>query len=128
MVAFAYPRAQDGPLDLQHYLNVHLPLGVGLTNKLLGIRPKRMTVYSSMEGTGSDSIAAEHAIITTLIFDSKDQADKFLTLFDIEEAATRLTEDYANFTAHHPHPIWGEVVEITDMDPLIARFETEMEA
>lgn len=126
MVAFMYPASESGRFDLEHYINVHLPLGVGLTKKHLNIKPSRIVVYSSQDDAGASN-RGRYAAITSVYFDSKEKAATFLRLFDVAEAAQRLTADYPNYTDHPPEAIAARVLEIPDIDGLIKRFEQELD-
>jgi hypothetical protein len=128
MVAFIYPRVEGERFDVDHYLNVHLALGVGLTHKHLKIKPSKIAVYTAIEGTDDNPVSKGYTTICNLFFDTKEDADKFLGLFDVPEAAERLSADYPNYTAKPPQAIWAKVTELHDMDALIDRFQKELEA
>ena len=58
MVAFMYPSAstpQDcSEFDYEHFVSVHLPMGLGLTKKYLGITPEKIVVYNPItDGEGA---------------------------------------------------------------------------
>ena len=128
MVAFIYPHPEGRRFDFDHYVNVHLPLGVGLTQKHLNIKPSKIVVYTEIEGSGDDPISKGYAAICNIFFDSKKDADKFLKLFEVSEAAERLSADYPNYTTEPPQAIWAKVTELQDMNALIDRFEKELES
>ena len=125
MVAFMYPSSEDRDFDLEYYVNVHLPLGVGLTKKYLDIKPDKIIVYTPFGDSygGSEGYAA----ITSIFFDSEEKANKFIGLFKVEEAADRLSADYENYTGNPPQVMKAKVTEIPDIDALIERFKQELD-
>ncbi|MCR4308086.1 MAG: hypothetical protein NUV80_06015 [Candidatus Berkelbacteria bacterium] len=127
MVAFMYPRANGGSFNLDHYINAHLPLGVGLAHKHLDIKPSKIAVYTAIDGKGDNPISKGYAAICNIFFDSKNDADKFLTLFNFPEAAARLSADYPNYTTKPPQAIWATVTELQDMNALIDQFQEKLE-
>ena len=108
--------------DYDHLVNVHLPLGVGLTEKHLKIKPKKIVIYSPVHGPDNTPESSPHAAITNVYFDTKEEAETFLRLFEVEEAARRLSEDFPNYTAGPPSVLLARVSEVTDMEALISDF------
>ena len=53
-----------------------------------------------------------------------EDAKAFSTLFTFEEAARRLSEDFANYTPSAPEVIISRVHELPDMDGMIRDFQT----
>lgn len=127
MVAFMYPNAPGATFNFEHFIQVHLPLGVGLTDKHLHIRPRKIVVYSPTAGGDGTSASAAYITISSVFFDTQAEAETFAGLFEVEEAARRLSEDFPNYTPAPPEVLVAEVVELHDMDALVSGFE-RMEA
>lgn len=98
-VSFQYPWDADRPFNLEHFLKVHLPLGVGLTEKHLGIRPLGIVAHVCEPVGGSPPA---FAAVSNVYFATEAEARRFLTLFEVEEAARLLTGDFPNYTAGPP--------------------------
>jgi len=125
MVAFLYPNANGREFDYDHLINKHLPLGVGLTNKHLNIKPVKIVVFSPMYGPDKKPESSPHSAMTNVYFETKDEAEIFLGLFDVEEAARRLSGDFPNYTPGPPSVLMARVSEVTNMDHLISQYRDE---
>lgn len=126
ILAFMYPNEPGAKFDKDHFLKVHLPLGLGLTAKHLGLKPQKVVLYTPTRGADGQSESARYCAISSVFFNTEAEVGKFSGLFDVEEAARRLSEDFPNYTPHPPEIVTGEVTEITDIDGMIRRFETEL--
>lgn len=122
MVAFLYPSADGYKFNYEHLVNSHLPLGVGLTYKHLNVKPRKIVVYSPVHGADNKPESSPYSAITNVYFDTKEEAEIFLGLFDVEEAARRLSADFPNYTPGPPSVLMARVSEVTDMDGLISSF------
>lgn len=122
MVAFCYPNGDARKFDYDHLVNRHLPLGVGLTHKHLNIKPLKIVAYCPVRGPDNKEASSPYGAITNVYFEKQEDAEKFLGLFEVEEAARLLSEDFPNYTAGPPSVLIAEVSEITDMDGLISQF------
>lgn len=120
MVAFMYPNAPGAVFDFDHFLNVHLPLGLGLTQKHLKLTPKKIVVYSPTSGAGG--AMAPYIAISSVFFETQQEAEAFSRLFEVEEAARRLSADFPNYTPGVPDVMMAAVVELTDMEGMIDKF------
>lgn len=123
MVAFMYPNTENGSFNFDHFVNVHLPMGLSLTQKHLSIKPKKIVVYSPTRGADGTPASAAYITISSVFFDSREEADIFAGLFEVEEAARRLSADFANYTPAAPDVLIAKVTELTDMDGMIDAFE-----
>ncbi|MDA0824549.1 MAG: hypothetical protein O3C28_19325 [Proteobacteria bacterium] len=123
IVAFMYPSAAGNVFNYDHFVNVHLPLGVGLTEKYLGIKPEKIVVYTPITGGDGESSSSPYSAISSVYFKSEKDAKAFSTLFTYEEAARRLSEDFANYTPGAPDLIISRVHELADMDGMIRDFQ-----
>lgn len=128
MLAFMYPHEPGTTFNYDHFIDVHLPLGIGLTEKYLGIKPTHMVVHDGTTGADGTADSARYGAISCCYFDSRDAVDKFATLFSFEEAARRLSEDFANYTPHPPEIIVSRVHRLDGsvMDAFVHKFKTEM--
>ena len=128
VVAFMYPSKTDTSFDYDHFVNVHLPLGIGLTKKHLDIVPEKIIVYSPIRGGDGEINSAPYCAISSVFFSEQADAKTFCTLFEYEEAARRLSEDFANYTPAAPEVIMTEVHELTNMDGMLETFATHERA
>jgi hypothetical protein len=53
MVAFMYPNKEAGTFDFEHFIKVHLPLGLSQTWKHLRVKPRKLVVYSPTWNVGN---------------------------------------------------------------------------
>ena len=122
MVAFMYPNAEGAVFDFEHFVNVHLPLGVGLTDQHLHLKPRKIVIYSPTRGGDGRPGSAPYITISSVFFDSREAAETFAGLFNVEDAARRLAADFPNYTPAAPEIMLAEVTEITDIDALVRAF------
>lgn len=120
MVAFMYPNAPGAAFDFDHFLGVHLPLGLGLTLKHLNLTPTKIVVYSPTSAAGGAQ--APYITISSVFFETQEQAEAFSRLFEVEEAARRLSADFPNYTPGPPDVLVARVVELTDMKGFVDKF------
>ena len=120
MVAFMYPNKPGATFNLEHFLRVHLPLGLHQTFKHLGLKPVKLVVYSPTRNVGNPAVLLPYIAISSVFFRSRAEAEKFSGLFAVEEAARLLSADFPNYTPGPPDVMLAEVTELTDVDALIA--------
>jgi len=119
VVAFAYPAAGRDSFKLKHFLEVHLPLGVGLCRKHLNLVPVKIVVHGPLaDGAGGDPALGA---VSQVYFHTRAEAEKFLTLFSFPEAAQKLIADFPNYTSGAPAVLIGEVSEFGDLPGLISK-------
>lgn len=123
MLAFLYPSAPGERFDETYWKDVHLPLGLGLTDKHLGIRPRKVMLFAPGRGADLNHDSAPFSAIAAVIFDDEDAVERFSTLFDYEEAARRLSEDFPNYTPGPPTILVSEIRDVTDIDQMIESFQ-----
>lgn len=116
VVAFAYPESAALPFDLKHFLDVHLPMGVGLCRRHLGIIPEKIVVHGPLEGAGGT--APILSCVSQVYFTKRADAETFLTLFSVPEAAEKLIADFPKYTCGQPQVLCGPVTELPDMPGL----------
>ncbi len=119
MVAFLYPNAENGNFNYEHFVTVHLPLGLALTKKHMNIKPKKIVVYSPTRGADGTPETAAHITISCVYFETEEEANIFSGLFSYEEAARLLSEDFPSYTPCPPDVLISKVTELTDMDGFI---------
>ena len=116
VVAFAYPHAADRPFDMQHCLDVHLPMGVALCRRHLDIIPEKIVVYGPL--AGGDGAPPLLSAASHCYFSTRTDAETFLKLFAVPEAAKKLIADFPKYTCGPPQVLIGTVTELGDM-PLL---------
>jgi len=121
MVAFCYPNKPGGSFNFQHFVNVHLPLGLHQTFKHLGLKPVKLVVYSPTWNVGNPAALLPYIAISSVFFDTRAEAEKFSGLFAVEEAARLLSADFPNYTPGPPDVMMAKVTEFTDADALIRK-------
>ena len=121
MVAFCYPNKPGGSFNFQHFVDVHLPLGLHQTFKHLGLKPVKLVVYSPTWNVGNPAALLPYIAISSVFFDTQAEAEKFSGLFAVEEAARLLSADFPNYTPGPPDVMMAEVTEFTDADALIRK-------
>ncbi len=122
-LSFMYPHIAGHVFDIDHWRNVHLPLGLGLTDKYMGIRPKKITLLSPTRGGDLNADSAAYGGIAIVQFDEKEAVEKFSTLFEFEEAAQRLSADFPNYTAGPPQILISVIQDVTDIDAMVEKFK-----
>ena len=123
MLAFLYPAARGHHFDAAHWKETHLPLGLGLTEKHLGIRPRRILLLAPGLGGDLSAGTAPFEAVAMVMFDEREAVERFATLFEIEEAATRLSADFPNYTSGPPMILVSEVRDVDDIDEMIETFK-----
>ncbi len=121
MVAFMYPDSAGGKFNFEHFVNVHLPLGLSLTRKHLQLTPLKVVVYSPTWNVGNPGAPAPYITVSSVFFATRAEAEKFSGLFGVEEAARLLSADFPNYTPAPPPVMMAEVTELTDVEALIRR-------
>lgn len=123
MVAFCYANKPGGKFNLDHFINVHLPLGLSQTLKHLRLKPEKLVVYSPTWNVGNPAALLPYIAISSVFFKNRADAEKFSGLFGFEEAARLLSADFPNYTPGPPDVMMAEVTELTDMDALIRKHD-----
>ncbi len=119
-VAFMYPNKQGAVFNLEHFIRVHLPLGLHQTFKHLGLKPVKLVVYSPAWNAGNPGALLPYIAISSVFFPTRAEAERFCGLFAVEEAARLLSADFPNYTPGPPDVMMAEVTELTDVEGLIA--------
>jgi hypothetical protein len=116
-VKVLYPNSLGSTFNLKHYLQVHVPLGLGLLKKHCNVVPIRIEAaanpYTLIEGT-----RPPYHMIFSAYFTNKAEADSFKKLFRVEEAVRLQKEDWPNFSQADPEILITEIIEV---DPATQR-------
>ena len=120
MVAFMYPNKPAATFNFEHFVTVHLPLGLHQTFKHLSLKPRKLVVYSPTWNAGNPNALLPYIAISSVFFETRAEAEKFSGLFAVEEAARLLSADFPNYTPGPPDVMMAEVTELTDIDGMIA--------
>lgn len=127
VVAFMYPSdpaiKSTSEFNYEHFVDVHLPMGLALTRKYLNIQPEKIVVYNPITDGDGTFNNRPYCTISSVYFNSEAEAKTFCTLFSHEEAARRLSEDFANYTPGAPEVIMARVNELSDIEGMIRQFE-----
>ncbi|HJQ17772.1 MAG TPA: hypothetical protein VJ859_12325 [Allosphingosinicella sp.] len=124
MLAFLYPNSAGHVFDTDHWRNVHLPLGLGLTDKYIGVRPNKVILLAPTRGGDLEADSAAFGAMAIVIFDQEKSVEKLSTLFEFEEAARRLSADFPNYAAGPPQILISEIQELTEIDAIIEKFKS----
>ncbi|HKR90403.1 MAG TPA: hypothetical protein VJS38_19720 [Phenylobacterium sp.] len=124
-LAFLYPSAPGHVFDVEHWRNVHLPLGLGLTDKHLGVRPRRIMLLGPTWGGDLQRDGAQLGGIAIVMFDERKDVERFATLFEFQEAAERLGADFQNYTAGAPNILVADIHDVREIDEMIDRFKRQ---
>ncbi len=111
-----YPNKPGSTFNLKHWSEVHLPMGLRLLKKHCGVTPVRVEAYPNPYAP--PGMTAPYHLGNSLYFNTRDEADAFIRLFGIEEAARELKADWPNYTQSEPEVMISEVV---DCDPVSGR-------
>lgn len=110
-VKVLYPNTPGSTFNLEHYLQVHVPLGLGLLKKHCNAVPVRIEAaanpYTLVEGT-----RPPYHVIFSAYFRTKAEADSFKKLFGVEEAVRLQKEDWPNFSQVDPEIVITEIIEV----------------
>ena len=110
-VRIYYPNKPGSSFNWKHYLDVHLPLGLGLLSKYVGVTPIKVEIDQNISTDGKGGDAAYHCICSEYFADQK-SAEAMLGFFEIEEPRRLLSEDWLNYTETDPEITISEVIEM----------------
>jgi hypothetical protein len=112
-----YPSSETGTFDLEHYRTVHSPLGLGLLRKHVDVEPFRWDLDTNSRSPFPGATPA-YQCASSLYFRTEAEADRFIALFGVEEAAGQLMADIPKFTDVEPQIT---VCEVEEIDPSTVR-------
>jgi uncharacterized protein (TIGR02118 family) len=110
-VKVLYPNKAGSSFNLKHYLDVHVPLGLGLLKKHCRTSARKIEVDVNPYGLTPQAHVPYHAIFSAY-FDRKSDAAAFQQLFSIDEVVRELMADWPNYTEADPEIMISEVVEV----------------
>ena len=116
-VMYPNPADSDQEFDTEHYFKVHMPMGVGLMCQEYGVKPVRIEVTSNTYGADRTHGSADYNCFGSVYFETKEEADRFIDLFELERPRALLEADWLKYTPANPIAVLGEV---TVMDPVEA--------
>ncbi|HKP42744.1 EthD domain-containing protein [Mycobacterium sp.] len=125
-VSVMYPRTSSGWFDLGYYLRVHAPLGIGLLWKHFQVKPITLEVHTDTFGVDRTEASAPYAVISTVTFATRADAECFIDLFERPREAAVLSSDWPNFTEGRPVVVLGAVSQL-DVDDVIEQSHTIIE-
>jgi hypothetical protein len=116
-----YPRT-TGRFDLDHYMNVHVPLGAGSLWRYEGIKPRGAWFYMDPYGMDRRPESSPYHLISTHHYDTKEEADAFIRLFEDPEVSKMLADDWPKYTDAAPICVlarvedarWDDAIERSD--------------
>jgi hypothetical protein len=120
-VQVMYPRT-TGRFDLQHYLNVHVPMGKGAAFRYEGVKPVQSWLYVDTYGMDRTPGSAAYHVIATQHYETKHEAEAFIRLFENPDVGTMLRADWSNYTDASPVCVLGRVFD-PGLDETLARAE-----
>jgi hypothetical protein len=109
-VQVMYPRVNDR-FDLDHYRNVHQPMGKGAMLRYEGVKPVQSWIGIDTFGMDRTPESAAYHLIATQIFEERDEAEAFVRLFENPELAEMFEADWPKYTDAPPVCVLGRLVD-----------------
>lgn len=106
-VSIMYPANAGSSFNLKHYLDAHMPLGIGLFHRESGLVPYRIEVLAPEAGA-----EAPYHCICNLYFCTEADLERFRALLSNEEAARLLQADFPNYTTAMPVAVFSRRIEL----------------
>jgi hypothetical protein len=118
-VQLIYRAGRPGSFNLDHYLEVHSPLGIGLLKKHFDVCPVKVLVHMGEPVETPSDMPVAFDCVTSMYFDDKNALEAFVKLFQIESAARALIDDFANYTEMPPEIHISRVIDypVSDQSP-----------
>ncbi len=110
-VKILYPKTAGSSFNLKHYLDVHVPLGLGLLAKHTGIHASSVEIDVSPSGFTPGSKVPYH-VLASVYFQRGSDAQAFLDLFKNEAIFKQLKADFPNYTKAEPEIMISEVIRV----------------
>ena len=123
-VSIRYPRKAGEEFDLEHWANVHMPMGIGIFDKTNGFAPKQVMIQHSTFGLDREAQSTDAYATVWLLFDTQEGVDGFIKLHGDPVKSAPLVEDFANFAPLAPHLSLGQVDIFDDVDAILERAQT----
>lgn len=115
VVSIRYPRKAAEPFNLEHYLKVHVAMGLNLFRELNGFLPRRVFLQHSSCGLDGNPGSSDSYATSWLCFDTREQAEGFAKVFRDPQASQVLINDMPNYAPLAPTFLLGELIEIEDV-------------
>jgi uncharacterized protein (TIGR02118 family) len=109
-VKILYPKAPGSSFNLKHYLDVHVPLGLGLLAKHASIHATKVDIDVNPKGFPRAEVPY-HAL-ASVYFDKESDARGFLDIFANEEIFRQLKADFPNYTKADPEIMISEGIGV----------------
>ena len=119
VLSFLYPRPTSRAFDYDYHRDFHMALGIALTKEHLGVIPEK-TIIERIDEFNPQS-TERYAAIGHVLFSREDDRNKFETLFENEDAARQLTDDWNNYTDTPPEVRISRWTFDDDMQALVDR-------
>ena len=120
LYTFLYPRPKTRAFDYEHHRQVHMPMGVGLAKRFLGIEPNTFWIERIDEDRPDSE--SPYCAIVHLLFEREEDRDKLSEMRNVPEAV-HLARDYDNYTDMPPEVRLSRVTIDDDMGAVLKKFE-----
>lgn len=119
-VMYPNPPGSNSTFDMKHYLDVHMAMGLGLLHKHFGVKPTRLEIVGDTYGSDRTNKSALYHCFCLVYFDRKEDADRFIDLFNMELPVKLLSADWPKYTPTDPVAVLGRSFEM-DVEETVAR-------
>ncbi len=119
-VMYPNPPGSNSTFNMQHYVDVHMAMGLGLLHRHYGVKPSRVEVIGDTYGPDRTNRSALFHCFGMIYFDRKEDADRFIDLFNMKEPVRLLSADWPKYTPTDPVAVLGRSFTL-DPDEVIAR-------
>ncbi|MEM7542781.1 MAG: hypothetical protein AAF384_14540 [Pseudomonadota bacterium] len=128
VVHVMYPNPADATqeFDMRHYLEVHMPMGIGYLHREFGVRPCRVEVCGGTYGADRTNASADYNCFGSVYFETKQEADTFIELFEMERPRGVLAADWPKYTPADPIAVLGEI-KVLDIDETLEKGKAVIE-
>ena len=120
---FLYPRPKTRSFDYDYHRRVHMPMGLGLTKRHVGVQPKLFWIERIDEGNPDSK--EKYAAMVHLFFESREDRDKVHDIVHHADALRQLQEDYGNYTDTPPEVRMTRWTLDDDISALINQFNAK---
>lgn len=121
LFTFLYPRPRNRAFGYEHHQNVHMPMGLALVKKHLGVQPE--FYWIERIGENDPNSKEKYCAIVHLCFAKEEDRNRVLEMHAVSEAA-QLNADYGNYTDAPPEVRLGRMVQVDDIPGAIAQHES----
>jgi len=118
IICIRHPTVGGKSFNLAYYLSVHLPMGLSRFRAINGTLPQRVIVQHSTRGLDGKAESADSYATSWLCFETQNQADGFVKLFQDAAASRALIDDMPNYAPTAPTFLMAEMIEMEDIAAL----------